>query len=234
MPAPRIQIAPSMLSADFGRLADEVRAAERAGADVIHLDVMDGHFVPNITIGPMVVAAVNKVTELPLDCHLMIENPERYVEQFAKAGADVISVHPEACPHLHRVIQQIRNAGARASCALNPHTPLNVLDHVLEDLSMVLIMTVNPGFGGQSFIEACVPKVRALRDEANRRGLSLDIEVDGGIKPGPTVRKAAAAGANVFVAGSAVFEAPDYGTVIRALRDGAREAWGMASAPAVA
>jgi ribulose-phosphate 3-epimerase len=231
---PRILIAPSVLSADFGRLADEVRAAEKAGADVIHLDVMDGHFVPNITIGPMVVAAVNKVTDLPLDVHLMIEHPERYVDQFAKAGADVISVHPEACPHLHRVIQQIRAAGARPSCSLNPHTPLNVLDHVLEDLAMVLIMTVNPGFGGQSFIEACVPKVKALREEANRRGLALDIEVDGGIKPGPTIRKAAEAGANVFVAGSAVFEAPDYAAVIRALRDGAREAWGLASASALA
>jgi ribulose-phosphate 3-epimerase len=230
---PRIQIAPSMLSCDFGRLAEEVRAAEKAGADIIHLDVMDGHFVPNITIGPMVVAAVNKVTELPLDCHLMIEHPEKYVDAFAKAGADVISVHPEACPHLHRVLQQIRAAGARPSCAINPHTPLSVLDYVIEDLAMVLVMTVNPGFGGQSFIEACVPKVRALREEANRRGLQLDIEVDGGIKPGPTVRAAAAAGANVFVAGSAVFEAPDYGAVIRALRQGAEEAWGLTARAAV-
>jgi ribulose-phosphate 3-epimerase len=230
---PRIQIAPSMLSCDFGRLAEEVRAAENAGADLIHLDVMDGHFVPNITIGPMVVAAVNKVTELPLDCHLMIEHPEKYVDAFAKAGADLISVHPEACPHLHRVLQQIRAAGARPSCAINPHTPLSVLDYVLEDLAMVLVMTVNPGFGGQSFIEACVPKVRALREEANRRGLQLDIEVDGGIKPGPTVRAAAAAGANVFVAGSAVFEAPDYGAVIRSLRQGAEEAWGLTARAAV-
>src|SRR5690349_1561458 len=181
MPLP-IRIAPSLLSADFGRLAEEVRAVEAAGADVIHVDVMDGRFVPNITIGPLVVEAVRKVTRLPIDAHLMIVEPERYVEAFAKAGADVVSVHAEVSPHLHRTLQAIRAAGARPAVALNPSTPLSAVEWVLADCDMVLLMTVNPGFGGQRYIEAGTEKVRQLRAMADARGLELEIEVDGGIK----------------------------------------------------
>ncbi len=212
-----IKIAPSILSADFGRLADEVRAVTQAGADYIHVDVMDGRFVPNLTIGPVVVDAVRKATDKPLDVHLMIEDPDRYIDDFAKAGADIIGVHVEACRHLHRVLQQIRAAGKLPSVTLNPHTPIDSIRHVLQDVSQVLIMSVNPGFGGQSFIPNVLPKIRALREEITARGLTLDIEVDGGIKP-DNVAQAAAAGANVFVAGSAVFNAKDYAAQIRALR----------------
>jgi ribulose-phosphate 3-epimerase len=217
-----VRIAPSILSADFGRLAEEVRAAEAAGADYIHVDVMDGRFVPNITIGPLIVRAVRAATRLPLDVHLMIVEPERYVEEFARAGADIISVHLEASPHLHRTVQQIRALGKRASVAVNPHSPLDGLEVLLPDLAMVLLMTVNPGFGGQRFIEAVVPKVKALRDEITRRGLAVDIEVDGGIAA-DTAAIVAAAGANVLVAGSAVFAAPgkDYAAAIADLRRGA-------------
>jgi ribulose-phosphate 3-epimerase len=213
------------LSADFGRLAEEVRAAEAAGADYIHCDVMDGRFVPNITIGPLVIRAVRAATKLPLDVHLMIVEPERYVDEFAAAGADNITVHAEASPHLHRTIQQIRAHGKRASVALNPHSPLDSLDVVLPDLAMVLLMTVNPGFGGQAFIEAVVPKIRALRQEITRRGLDVDIEVDGGIAA-DTATTVVAAGANVLVAGNAVFAAPgkDYTAAIAALRRGAARA----------
>jgi ribulose-phosphate 3-epimerase len=213
----QLRIAPSILSADFARLGDEVRAAEAAGADYIHVDVMDGRFVPNITIGPVVVAALRAVTKLPLDVHLMIVEPERYVEAFAKAGADILTVHLEASPHLHRTVQQIRALGKRASVALNPHSPIDGLDVVLPDLSMVLVMTVNPGFGGQKFIDAVVPKLRALRSEIDSRGLDVDIEVDGGIAP-ETVRTVVEAGADVLVAGSAVFGKRDYGAAISALR----------------
>jgi ribulose-phosphate 3-epimerase len=218
-------VAPSILSADFGRLAEEVRAVEAAGADLIHVDVMDGRFVPNITIGPLVVRAVRAATKLPLDVHLMIVEPERYLDEFARAGADLISVHLEASPHLHRTVQHIKSLGKKASVALNPHTPLDGLDVVLPDLDMVLLMTVNPGFGGQRFIGGVVPKVAALRAEIARRGLSTDVEVDGGIAP-DTVAAVARAGANVFVAGSAVFGAPghDYRGAIAALRDGAAHA----------
>ena len=163
------KIAPSILSADFARLGEEVRAVAAAGADYIHIDVMDGRFVPNITIGPLVVEAVRKVTDLPLDVHLMIEEPERYVEDFAAAGADIIVVHAEACRHLHRVVQQIKATGKKAGVSLNPATPLHVLDYVLEELDLVLLMTVNPGFGGQSFIEACVPKIQQLRGMLDRQ-----------------------------------------------------------------
>jgi ribulose-phosphate 3-epimerase len=216
-----LKVAPSILSADFGRLAEEVRAVEAAGADVIHVDVMDGRFVPNITIGPLVVRAVRAATELPLDVHLMIVEPERYVEDFARAGADLISVHLEASPHLHRTIQHIRGLGKKASVAVNPHTSLEGLDVVLPDLDMVLLMTVNPGFGGQRFIESVVPKIEALRATIDRRGLATDLEVDGGIAP-DTVARVVGAGANVLVAGSAIFGAPghDYRGAIKALRDG--------------
>lgn len=163
------KIAPSILSADFSRLGDEVRAVAAAGADYIHVDVMDGHFVPNITIGPLVVEAVRRVTELPLDVHLMIEHPDRYIPDFAAAGSDIIVVHAEASIHLHRTIQLIKSLGKKAGVSLNPATPLNCLDYVLEDLDLVLLMTVNPGFGGQSFIEACIPKIQALRAMLDRR-----------------------------------------------------------------
>ncbi len=221
--APPIRIAPSILSADFGRLAEEVRAAEAAGADWIHVDVMDGRFVPNITIGPLVVEAVRRVTKLPIDAHLMIVEPERYVEAFAKAGADVVSVHAEVSPHLHRTLQAIRAAGARPAVALNPSTPLSAVEWVLSDCELVLIMTVNPGFGGQRYIAACTEKVRQLRALADARGQALDIEVDGGIRA-DTVAEPAAAGANVFVAGTAVFGAGDYAAAIRGIREGAARA----------
>jgi ribulose-phosphate 3-epimerase len=221
--APPVRIAPSILSADFGRLAEEVRAVERAGADWIHVDVMDGRFVPNITIGPPVVAAVRKVTQLPIDAHLMIVEPERYVEAFAKAGADLISVHAEVSPHLHRTLQAIRAAGARPAVALNPSTPPEQLEYVLGDCEMVLVMTVNPGFGGQTYISACTEKVLRLRRMVEARGLSVDIEVDGGIRA-ETAGSVAAAGANVFVAGTAVFGAPDYAQAIRGIRESAGRA----------
>jgi ribulose-phosphate 3-epimerase len=219
MPRP-ILIAPSILSADFGRLADEVRAIEAAGADVVHVDVMDGRFVPNITIGPLVVEAVRKVTKLPIDTHLMIVEPEKYVEAFAKAGADLISVHAEVSPHLHRTLQAIRAAGARPAVALNPSTDLTAVEYVLGDCEMVLVMTVNPGFGGQRYIDACTEKVRRLRAMADARGLALDIEVDGGVKA-DTAATVSAAGANMLVAGTAVFGAKDYREAIAGIRAGA-------------
>jgi ribulose-phosphate 3-epimerase len=223
-----IRIAPSILSADFGRLADEVRAVTAAGADYIHVDVMDGRFVPNITIGPVVVAALRKATALPLDVHLMIEDPDRYVDAFARAGADSIGVHVEACRHLHRVVQQIRAAGKRPSVTLNPHTPIDMVQHVLGDVAQVLIMSVNPGFGGQSFISSVLPKIRALREELRARRLDVDIEVDGGIKI-DNVAEVASAGGNVIVAGSAVFESPDYAATIAGLRAHAERAWELAA-----
>jgi ribulose-phosphate 3-epimerase len=217
-----IRIAPSLLSADFGRLAEEVRAADAAGGDLIHVDVMDGHFVPNITFGPVVLKAVRKATRSELDVHLMIVEPERYLEDFAKAGADVLVVHAEACRHLHRVVQQIRGLGKKAGVSLNPHSPINVLDVVLPELSSVLIMTVNPGFGGQAFIPGVVPKIRALRDEIDRRGLSVEIAVDGGISP-ETAATVTEAGARVLVAGAAVFGKPDYAQAIRDIRAAAEQ-----------
>lgn len=211
------KIAPSILSADFARLGDEVRAVEAAGADYIHVDVMDGRFVPNITIGPLVVEAVRKVTPLPLDVHLMIVEPERYVEDFARAGADIIVVHAEACTHLHRVIQQIKGLGKRAGVSLNPATPLHVLDYVLEELDLVLLMTVNPGFGGQSFIDACIPKIQQLRGMLDRRGCEAELEIDGGVKPA-NIARIAHAGADVLVAGSAVFGSSDYAATISEMK----------------
>jgi ribulose-phosphate 3-epimerase len=213
----RPRIAPSILSADFGRLGEEVRRVEEAGADWIHVDVMDGEFVPNITIGPRVVEAVHRSTALPLDVHLMIQKPERYVTDFVKAGAATISVHVEACPHLHRTLAQIREAGARASVALNPATPAAAVEPVLGDADQVLVMTVNPGFGGQKFIEGTLSKIATLRGWIDAGGFDVTLEVDGGISE-ETIGRAAAAGADVFVSGTAVFGAPDYAAVIAALR----------------
>jgi ribulose-phosphate 3-epimerase len=213
----RLLIAPSILSADFGRLADEVRAVEAAGADYIHVDVMDGRFVPNITLGPVVVQAVKRATRLPLDVHLMIVEPEKYIEDFVKAGASIITVHVETCPHLHRTVQQIKQAGAKASVVLNPSTPLIALEEILGDVEQVLLMSVNPGFGGQSFIPATLEKIRRLKQMVDGRGLAVDIEVDGGVKAA-NAKQIVDAGANVLVAGSAVFESKDYRAAIAALR----------------
>jgi ribulose-phosphate 3-epimerase len=213
----RVRVAPSILSADFGRLGEEVRAIEVAGADLVHVDVMDGRFVPNITIGPLVVEAVKRSTTLPLDVHLMIVEPEKYIDDFAKAGASVITVHQEACPHLHRTLQQIRNAGAKPGVVLNPSTPLVTLEEVLGEVSQVLLMSVNPGFGGQAFIPSTIDKVRRLRAMLDARKLNVDIEVDGGINP-HTAKDVVAAGATVLVAGNAVFKSKDYRAAIDALR----------------
>lgn len=218
-PGQSIRIAPSILSADFGRLAEEVKAVAEAGADLIHVDVMDGHFVPNLTIGPLVVKAVRKATTLPLDVHLMIEDAERWAEDYIDAGADIVYVHPEACPHLHRVLQKIRARGKQAAAAINPSTPLDALDYVLEDLSAVLIMSVNPGFGGQAYIPSATRKIADLNERLRQRGLlgQVTIAVDGGIKS-DTIAEAAQAGARQFVAGNAVFASPDYGKTIAELR----------------
>jgi ribulose-phosphate 3-epimerase len=213
--APRI--APSILSADFAKLGAEVAAVERAGADWIHVDVMDGHFVPNLTIGPLVVEAVRRSTSLPLDVHLMIEKPERFVTEFVKAGAATVGVQVEACPHLHRTIAQIHEAGARASVVLNPGTPALAVEPVLSDVDQLLVMTVNPGFGGQKFIESMLAKIATLRRMIDERGREVSLEVDGGISL-ETIARAARAGADVFVAGTAVFGAPDYAQAIAALR----------------
>ncbi len=214
----RVRIAPSILSADFGRLHDEVKAVEAAGADYVHVDVMDGRFVPNITIGPLVVEAVRRATSLPVDVHLMIVEPEKYIDDFAKAGASIITVHAETCPHLHRTLQQIRAAGAKPSVVLNPSTPLCALEEILSEVTQVLLMSVNPGFGGQAFIPATIDKVRRLRAMLDAKGLqSVDIEVDGGINP-TTAKQVVAAGANVLVAGNAVFKTTDYRAAIAALR----------------
>ena len=211
-------IAPSILSADFNRLGEEVHAVEAAGADWIHADVMDGHFVPNITFGPLVVAAVRKITRLPIDVHLMIESPDRYIQEFAEAGADWISVQVETCPHLNRTVQQIKEAGAKAGVVLNPSTPLSAIDWVLEYTDYVLIMSVNPGFGGQAFIGNSLEKIRRLRRMINERALSTRIEVDGGIKEN-NIAEVAAAGADVFVAGSAIFGQKDYRQVIARFKE---------------
>jgi ribulose-phosphate 3-epimerase len=218
------RIAPSILSADFARLGEEVRRVEDAGADWIHVDVMDGAFVPNITIGPLVVEAVRRTTALPLDVHLMIEKPERYVTDFVKAGASTVSVHVETCPHLHRTLAQIREAGARASVALNPATPASAVEPVLGEADQLLVMTVNPGFGGQKFIEGTLSKIETLRGWITDRGLGVAIEVDGGVSE-ETIERAARAGADVFVAGTAVFGAPDYAQAIASLRRKASGGW---------
>ena len=210
-------IAPSILSADFSRLGEEIAAIEKGGADWVHVDVMDGHFVPNITIGPPVVASIRKITKLPLDVHLMIQDPDKYIEKFAKAGADIITIHVETSPHLHRSVQFIKDQGCKAGVSLNPATSLATLDHILSEVDMVLIMTVNPGFGGQEFIPSVLPKIKRLREKISEKGIGVDIEVDGGVNLN-TISKVAQAGGNIFVAGNAVFTTPDYGKTISELR----------------
>jgi ribulose-phosphate 3-epimerase len=216
--ARQVRIAPSILSADLGRLAEEVAEVERGGADWIHVDVMDGRFVPNITLGPLVVRAVRKATSLTVDVHLMIVEPERYVEAFAEAGADVISVHVEASTHLQRTLAEIRRLGKRAGVVLNPHTPEEAVRYVLEDADLVLVMSVNPGFGGQAFLPSVLPKLAALRKMIDAAGLATELEVDGGVAP-ETARRVVDAGASVLVAGSAVFGHADRRASIAALRD---------------
>jgi ribulose-phosphate 3-epimerase len=211
-------IAPSILSADFATLGDEIKAVESAGADWIHADVMDGHFVPNITFGPLVVKAVRSISSLPIDVHLMIDNPDQYVPGFAEAGASHISVHIETCRHMNRSIQLIRHCGASPGVVLNPSTPLTSLDWILEDIDYVLIMSVNPGFGGQKFIPASLAKVRELRHKIQSRNLNTLIEIDGGVNE-DTIADIAAAGADVFVAGSAIFGSTDYTLTIDSLRN---------------
>jgi ribulose-phosphate 3-epimerase len=211
------KLAASILSSDFGRLSEEVKAVERAGADWIHVDVMDGHFVPNITIGPDVVRAIRKATSLPLDVHLMIERPESYIEAFADAGAEWLSVHTEATVHLHRLIQRIRELGVKPCAALNPATPLDRIQNVLSDLDMVLVMTVNPGFGGQKFISSMLPKVRRCRELIDQSGANVLLEVDGGVHS-DTIGDLSEAGADVFVSGSAIFQGADYTRNIDALK----------------
>ena len=203
-----IKIAPSILAANFAKLGEEVKEVEQAGAELIHIDVMDGHFVPNISFGSIVLDAIRPLTNLPLDVHLMIENPDQYIEQFAKAGADYITVHVEACRHLHRTIQLIRSYGVKPGVVLNPHTPIESIQHILEDIDMVLFMTVNPGFGGQKFIHSVVPKVEALSTIIKERGLNIEIEIDGGINA-ETIVPCAKAGATIFVAGSAIYSKED-------------------------
>jgi ribulose-phosphate 3-epimerase len=214
---PTLRIAPSILASDFSRLGEEIRAVEAAGADWIHIDVMDGHFVPNLTIGPGIVEAARRCTDLPLDVHLMIETPDRYVGDFVSAGADTIGVHVEACPHLHRSIQTIKEAGVRACAVINPATPASAVEPILADVDQVLVMTVNPGFGGQKFIRSALSAVKQIRGWIQERDLDVDVEVDGGITA-DTIGEAAQAGANAFVAGTAVFGTNDYKAAIEALR----------------
>ena len=203
-----IKLAPSILSADFARLLEEVKKVENAGCEYLHIDVMDGHFVPNITLGPAIVKSLRKDIKMVFDAHLMMENPDQYIKEFVDAGCDLIVVHQEACKHLHRTIQNIKSYGIKAGVALNPATPIETIKHVLEEVDMVLIMTVNPGFGGQSFIEGMIPKIKQLKSLIDEKGLNVDIQVDGGIKP-DNVDKVVRAGANIIVAGSAIFNSDD-------------------------
>ncbi|MCD6262362.1 MAG: ribulose-phosphate 3-epimerase [Deltaproteobacteria bacterium] len=212
-----IKISPSILSSDFTRLGEEIRAVEEAGADLIHIDVMDGHFVPNITIGPLIVKAVKDITSLPLDVHLMISDPDRYIDDFVKAGADIITVHAETVYHLHRTIQVIKKMGVQTGVALNPATPVEMLNYILTDIDIVMIMSVNPGFGGQQFIPEAISKIETVRKMIEKKGLATEIEVDGGINE-KTISSVYQAGANIFVAGSAIFLEDDYKKVIDTMR----------------
>jgi len=222
-PSPSIKkIAPSILAADFNRLAEEVIAVERAGADYIHVDVMDGHFVPNLTVGPPVIAALRRITSLPLDVHLMIQNPDTFLEPFLLAGAGILTVHVEASLHLQRTLAEIRKRGARAGLTLNPATPLSRIEPALEWVDLILVMTVNPGFGGQEFIPATLPKVERVRQWIDEKGLRVELEVDGGIKV-DNIGLLAKAGADVFVSGSGIFKRDDYGRTIAAMRDKIRQ-----------
>ena len=219
-PARPLRIAPSILSADFARLAEEMRAVEAAGADLIHIDVMDGRFVPNLTVGPVVVEAARTVTRLPLDVHLMIVEPERLIPDFIAAGSDYLTVHVETCPHLHRTLQMIKERGVKAGVTLNPSTPLGAIEPILADADLLLIMSVNPGFGGQRFIPQALEKVRRARSLIDAQGLAVELEVDGGVKV-DNMKELAAAGATIFVAGSAIFGSKDYKETIRQMRQAA-------------
>ncbi|MCK0470709.1 ribulose-phosphate 3-epimerase [Halalkalibacter sp. APA_J-10(15)] len=212
-----VKIAPSILSADFAKLGEEIKDVEKGGADYIHVDVMDGHFVPNITIGPLVVEAIRPVTHLTLDVHLMIENPDKYIPLFAKAGADIISVHVEACPHLHRTIHHIKDLGINAGVVLNPATPVSMIETIIDDVDLVLLMTVNPGFGGQTFIPTVLSKIQEVYSLAQERGLNIDIEVDGGVNE-ETAKQCIEAGANVLVAGSSIYNMNNRKQAIEILR----------------
>lgn len=212
-----VKIAPSILSADFSKLGEEIIAVEKGGADYIHVDVMDGHFVPNITIGPLIVEAIRPITKLPLDVHLMIENPDQYIEAFAKAGADYITVHVEACRHLHRTVQNIKSFGIKAGVVLNPATPVESIQHIIGDIDMVLLMSVNPGFGGQKFIPEVLPKIRKVKEMAEQKGLEIEIEIDGGVNS-ETAKQCMEAGATVLVAGSAIYNEEDYAKAISLIR----------------
>lgn len=216
-----IKLAPSILSADFARLLEDVKKVENAGCEYLHIDVMDGHFVPNITLGPQVVKSLRKDVNMVFDAHLMIENPDNYIKDFVDAGCDIIVIHQEACKHIHRTIQNIKSYGIKAGVSLNPATPIESIKHILEDIDMVLIMTVNPGFGGQSFIEGMIPKIEELKALIDNRGLNIDIQVDGGIKPN-NVEKVVKAGANVIVAGSAIFNSDDIQSTVNLFRENSR------------
>ena len=211
------QIAPSILSADFSRLGDEIKAVERAGADLIHVDVMDGHYVPNITIGPGVVAALRKTTKLPFDVHLMIEDPDRYIDAFVDAGSNILTVHTEAVIHLHRTVHYIKGKGVKAGVSLNPSTPLGSIEEILPDIDLLLIMTVNPGFGGQKFISSMLPKIRKAKEIIQEKRLGLSIEVDGGVTP-ENIGALAQEGADIFVAGASIFGSPSYIETIKKMK----------------
>ncbi len=213
-----IKIAPSILAADFSRLAEQIKLVEDGGADLLHIDVMDGCFVPNITIGPVVIKSIKKTSDLPFDVHLMIEQPERYIENFIDAGADILTIHAEATRHIHRSIQLVKSKGVKACIALNPATPLSVIDHVLDDLDMVLLMTVNPGFGGQQYIPAMTAKIMTLKEKIDKSGKEIDIQVDGGIGPN-NIREIAGAGANIIVAGSAVYGSNNVAETISKMKE---------------
>ena len=215
-----IKLAPSILSADFARLLEDVKKVEKAGCEYLHIDVMDGHFVPNITLGPAIVKSLRKDVNMVFDAHLMIENPDNYIKEFADAGCDIIVVHQEACTHLHRTIQNIKSHGVKAGVALNPATPIETIKYVLEDVDMVLLMSVNPGFGGQSYIPVVTKKIKELRSLIDEMGLDIDIEVDGGVKPS-NISEVVNAGANVIVAGSAIFNAGDIDESVKSLRENA-------------